>query len=83
MYADTHARPSGHAIHQLANSLADRIARIRTRRKFKNLLDLDDHMLNDIGVIRSEVEYAARLPLSVDAATELRRLSVARRRAKM
>lgn len=83
MYIDSHRRPAGHAIHALADALADRVGRILRRRKFKRLLDLDDHMLDDIGVIRSEVDYAANLPLSVDAATELRRISLARRRAKM
>lgn len=83
MYIDTHDRPTGHAIHALAASLADRVANIGRRRRFMTLLDLDDHMLDDIGVIRSEVEYAANLPLSVDAATELRRVSLARRRSKV
>ena len=83
MYADTQTRPAGHAIHQLAASLTDRVSQITKRRKFMTLLDLDEHLLDDIGVIRSEVEYAARLPLSVDAATELRRISLARRRARM
>jgi uncharacterized protein YjiS (DUF1127 family) len=83
MYIDSHSRPTGHALHDLALSLAEGIARVRRRRKFKRLLDLDDHMLDDIGVTRSEVDYAARLPLSTDAATELRRISLARRRSKM
>ena len=49
------------------------------RKKFKNLLDLEDKMLDDIGVTREEVQQAARLPLSQDAATELRRISLGRR----
>ena len=48
------------------------------RKKFNNLLDLDDQMLDDIGVTREEVQYASRLPLSQDAATELRRISLGR-----
>ena len=83
MYIDSQSRPTGFAINNLADALAERIARIARRRKFKTLYDLDDHMLEDIGVTRAEVDYAARLPLSVDAATELRRVSLARRRAKM
>lgn len=83
MYIDSQARPTGHAIHALASSLADRIGRIRRRRKFKSLLDLDERMLDDIGVTRDEVEYASGLPLSVNAATELRRISLARRRSKV
>lgn len=70
-------------LEDLATSLADRIRRIRRRRKFKNLLDLDDHMLKDVGVTRSEVELAANMPLSVNAATELRRMSLERKRRMM
>jgi uncharacterized protein YjiS (DUF1127 family) len=50
------------------------------RRKFKRLQDLDDHILDDIGVTRHEVEIATRLPFTHDAATELRRMSNERRR---
>lgn len=54
-------------------------SRVR-RRKFSRLADLDDHILDDIGVTRREVEIATRLPFSHDAAEELRRLSLERRR---
>ena len=81
MFVDTTGRPTGHAIHALAQALTGRIKSRLRRRQFKTLLDLDDHMLNDIGVTRSEVETAANLPLPVNAAIELRRMSLARRRA--
>lgn len=74
---------AGHPIHGLAASLTERIARILRRRKFNTLLDLDDHMLDDIGVLRNEVVDASRLPLSVDAATALRRISLERRKRRM
>ncbi|MEM1430755.1 MAG: DUF1127 domain-containing protein [Pseudomonadota bacterium] len=51
------------------------------RRAMKRLLDLDDHMLDDIGVTREEVETAAAMPLSVNAAVELHRTALERRRA--
>lgn len=51
-----------------------------SRRRFNRLRDLDDHILDDIGVTRREVEIATRLPFSRDAADELRRLSLERRR---
>ena len=54
--------------------------RILRRRKFQRLRDLDDHILDDIGVTRAEVEIATRLPFTHDAAAELRRLSNERRR---
>lgn len=73
----------GHPIHALADQLSDRMKAWKRRRRFKNLLDLDDRMLNDMGVHRFEVEQAAHLPLSRDAATELRRVSLARRKRKM
>jgi uncharacterized protein YjiS (DUF1127 family) len=52
------------------------------RRKFNRLRDLDDHLLDDIGVTRREVEIATRLPFSRDAADELRRLALEHRRER-
>ena len=45
------------------------------RDAYAQLLKLDDALLQDIGVTRAEVERAARLPLSVDAARVLRESS--------
>lgn len=73
----------GHPIKTLSEALIDRLLNLRRRRNFKRLHDLDDHMLKDIGVTRGEVEIASQLPLSVDAATELRRMSLERRRRRM
>ncbi len=74
---------TGHPIQNLSNALVDRIRAIRRRQRFNRLQALDDHMLDDIGVTRGEVEIVSALPLSVDAATELRRISLERRRRKM
>ncbi len=82
MYIDRTGRPTGFAIHQLADSLANRLRNRRRRKQFNTLLGLDDHMLDDIGVTRAEVEAASSLPLSVNAAIELRRLSLSRRKAR-
>jgi len=41
------------------------------RRKIRALGDRDDHILDDIGVRRYEVQWAARLPLTVNAAIAL------------
>ena len=73
----------GHPLMSFASRAADRAKQIRHRRKLKRLLDLDDHMLKDVGVTRGEIEVATSLPLSVDAATELRRMSLERRRQFM
>ena len=54
---------AGHPITQLASSLAARLSARRSRRQFRRLLDLDDHMLDDLGVKRHEVQWAASLPL--------------------
>ena len=43
----------------------------RRRRQFRRLLDLDDRMLDDLGVTRAEVVDASYWPLSVNAAVEM------------
>lgn len=74
---------SGDHIGTLGAKLVERLREIRFRRKLKRLADLDDHMLQDVGVTRGEIEVATSLPLSTDAATELRRMSLERRRRFM
>ena len=41
------------------------------RRKVRALADNNDHILDDIGVQRDEIEWASRLPLTVNAAIAL------------
>ena len=41
------------------------------RDAFLNLLRLDDKILDDIGLTRAEVEFAARLPLRLNASDVL------------
>lgn len=50
------------------------------RRALKQVHDLDDHILKDIGVERAEVEDALNLPLAYDPIFELHRRVNARRR---
>ena len=71
------------SLHAVLGGIGKRISSIGKRRRFKSLLDLDDRMLDDMGVHRHEVDYVSRLPLSVDAATELRRISLERRSQRM
>lgn len=63
--------------------LRDRYRRHRARRDdrdaFMHLLRLDDRVLDDIGVTREEVEWAAALPLEVNAAAALWQRAGARR----
>jgi len=52
----------------------------RRRRNFLKLHRLDDKMLADIGVTRDEVNAVSDLSLSINAAAELHRISLQRRR---
>ena len=49
------------------------------RRRFSMLLNLDDHLLEDIGATRGEVEDLLDEPLDVNAAFALREMSKIRR----
>ena len=73
------ARPAAASV-----SLAGRLQRIarnwRARRNVRNMLELDDRMLADIGVRRDEVAWASQLPLAVNAAIELEAAAWSRRR---
>ncbi len=62
--------------------IAERRARadMKLRRQaFRNLLELDDKTLSDIGFMRYEVEDAARLPIEVNASLALREMARQRR----
>ena len=47
----------------------------RKRRKLRELLDLDDYMLSDIGLTRLEVISAMHFAWSIDPVRELERVS--------
>ncbi len=49
------------------------------RQVFQSMLTLDEAILKDIGVTRDEVIWANNLPLSQNAALELRKIARARR----
>ena len=59
---DTVQPHRGHPVADLANNLTGRIRAIRRRRGLKRLLDLDDRMLDDIGVTQKDAEKEARRP---------------------
>ncbi len=50
-------------------------AKVQRRRGIRNMLELDDHLLRDMGVTRADVLRAANLPLSESAGEELVRAS--------
>lgn len=49
------------------------------RRRLYRLQQLDDHLLNDIGILREEVNAALQQPLSVDPVRDLNRRARTRR----
>ncbi len=51
--------------------LARTIENWQARKSVRSLLALDDHLLRDFGTCRCEVEWAAHLPLSVNAVLAL------------
>ena len=53
------------------------------RDAFRNLLRLDDQILDDIGVTRAEVACAARLPLRLNASDALAAKAHARRKGRI
>jgi uncharacterized protein YjiS (DUF1127 family) len=67
-------------INPLASSLRNLWRNIVVKRNVTRLSDLDDHMLKDIGVTREEVEWAASLPLTTNAALALEERAFKRRR---
>ncbi len=48
---------------QVARSLVDLVTALRHRREVTNLAEFDDHMLKDIGLMRSDVSSALAEPL--------------------
>ncbi|CAN0589766.1 unnamed protein product, partial [Ectocarpus sp. 12 AP-2014] len=53
----------------------DLYARIQYRRGVRDMLDLDDHLLCDMGITRGDVVRASNLPLHESAGEELKRIS--------
>lgn len=67
---------------RLAGNFQRSVRQIQDRRRYNRLLELEERILDDIGVTREEVVYGSRLPLARNAAMELRRISQARRRGQ-
>lgn len=69
---------------QKADKILTQLRDVERRRKdraaFRQMLNLDDHILRDIGVTREDVIWANNLPLSQNASCQLRKKSQARRR---
>jgi uncharacterized protein YjiS (DUF1127 family) len=52
---------------------------LSNRRKILSLSDLDDHMLHDLGLTRTDVQRALDLPFMQDPALELQRVALRNR----
>lgn len=72
--------PGGRIASRLGNDIRQSVTHFANRRRFNRLLDLEDAILDDIGVTRGDVLIASRLPMQRNAALELRRISLERRR---
>ncbi len=78
--------PSSRVFSALLQGLRRRYRRRRVlkeaRAAFMHTVHLDDRMLDDLGVTREEVLWAASLPLEVNAALALQARAAARRAAE-
>lgn len=63
----------------LASLVRERWANWQSRRRVNRLADLDDHILDDIGLTRADVLWACRLPLDRDPTAALRTVALGRR----
>lgn len=71
--------PSRHSV--MGPKLHDFIRSLQRRWQLYRMQSLEDHLLDDIGVTREELEWAIRLPLSTNAALALRERAARRRMA--
>ena len=75
------ARSARPARHSFAGRLAAAFTWLRARRRrrvnrerLRELCGNEDWLYRDLGISRADVEWAARLPLNVDAGRELERI---------
>ena len=71
-----HARDSAFAFPKLRRMLRS----WQAKRKLKALQNLDDYLLNDIGLTRDDLRYGLRLPSDIDPIDELLRVREQRMR---
>ena len=67
-----HHLPAQGLLSRLSAFFATRHEARRNRAEFNKLLDVDDHLLKDMGVRRDEVRWAAQLKRSQDPGLALR-----------
>ncbi len=66
----------------ILETLRARFHNWQIRKNVTQMQNLDDRILSDIGVNHDDVVWATKLPLSVNAAHELNKVSQMRRRAR-
>ncbi|MBT8454679.1 MAG: DUF1127 domain-containing protein [Rhodobacteraceae bacterium] len=69
------SRPFAQAIQRWRDTAAKARQRRIARAGLREMLDLDDHHLRDIGVTRGDVSYVTQLPVAQDPTQALVRLS--------
>ncbi len=77
-----HVHSRGHEYPAFIQAAIRRYGNWQTRRQVRKIAGFETRMLDDMGVTRDEVLWAAKLPLSVNAAWELRHRSRTRRLAE-
>ena len=81
------ARPSFQSgflgfVEQVFQGLRRRAEQRLRRQAFLNMANLDERMLDDIGLTRGDVETAASLPLEINASLAVRQIAADRRAAE-
>ena len=76
--SQTRFAPAG-ALPALLNRVAKATRNWIGRRKLRQITELDDHLLCDIGVTREDVRWALELPFSYDPGLELQRRALRNR----
>ena len=69
---ETRTRPATPSFARTAMQvIASAWAVYRNRRQLRRIADLDDHLLRDIGLTRSDVEAASTMPIYTDPTARL------------
>jgi uncharacterized protein YjiS (DUF1127 family) len=77
--SQTRSDPAG-ALPALASFLQSLWRQWNNRRQLRNVTELDDHLLCDIGLTREDVRWALDLPFSYEPGLELQRRALRNRR---
>ncbi|MFW6077244.1 MAG: DUF1127 domain-containing protein [Hyphomicrobiales bacterium] len=75
----TVSRAAGFGVANITSAARQFASHWLKRRRLHRLQQLDDNLLNDIGLLREEVHAAPQQPLSVDPVCDLNRRAWARR----